>query len=165
MSSSGEQYRPCRLEVLLFGESLPDLGLAGAGSLCPTLQIDNLYRAVAQGLYSDRPGLIWPTSRPCCGDSRPMGSGSSRRSTSRSKPISHQSRGGAAITAAVPQLVTRSCELAPRHEVVICHLGGLPAAPPQPGRRRVDVLYDRRLPFALGNWRAEFVAGLRRALT
>jgi hypothetical protein len=29
----------------------------------------------------------------------------------------------------------------------------------------VRVLHDQPLPFPLGNWRAEFVAGLRQALT
>jgi hypothetical protein len=29
----------------------------------------------------------------------------------------------------------------------------------------VRVLHDQPLPFPLGNWRAEFIAGLRRALS
>jgi hypothetical protein len=29
----------------------------------------------------------------------------------------------------------------------------------------IPVLHDQPLPFPLGNWRAEFIAGLRQALT
>jgi hypothetical protein len=53
-----EQYRPDRLEVLLIGESPPD---PGAGErrffYASTLQIDNLYRGVAQALYGDHPDV------------------------------------------------------------------------------------------------------------
>jgi len=49
-----DQCRPDRLEVLLIGESPPDPGAGGRRFFyAPTLQIDNLYRGVAQAL---RPG-------------------------------------------------------------------------------------------------------------
>ena len=39
----------------------------------PTLQIDNLYRGIAQGLYRDQPGIDLTDKRPWCGACRPTG--------------------------------------------------------------------------------------------
>jgi hypothetical protein len=82
------------------------------------------------------------------------------------QPINHLSPGPrrAAITAAVPQLVARCCDLAPRRGVVICHRVVHQLTVPSLRAAGVRVLHDQPLPFPLGNWRAEFVAGLRRAL-
>jgi hypothetical protein len=70
----------------------------------------------------------------------------------------------AAITAAVPQLVARCRDLAPRRGVIICHRVVYQLATPRLRDAGVRVLHDQPLPFPLGNWRADFVARLRRAL-
>jgi hypothetical protein len=70
----------------------------------------------------------------------------------------------AALRAAVPQLVERCCDLAPRRGVVICHTVVYELATPALRHAGVTVLHDQPLPFPLGNWRAAFVAGLRTAL-
>jgi hypothetical protein len=64
----------------------------------------------------------------------------------------------------VPQLVGRCGELAPRRGVVICHRVVYQLAAPSLRDAGVRVLHDQPLPFPLGNWRAEFVAGTRKAL-
>src|SRR5581483_6338307 len=76
--------------------------------------------------------------------------------------------GGAARARAIadgaPRLIDRCVELAPERGVIICH-GKVYAAAATPLRDAgVRVLHDVPLPFPLGNWRAEFVQGFRRAL-
>jgi hypothetical protein len=56
-------------------------------------------------------------------------------------------------------------ELAPRRGVVICHWVLYQLTIPSLRAAGVRVLHNQPLPFPLGNWRAEFVIGLRRALT
>ena len=82
------------------------------------------------------------------------------------QPVNHLPPGPrrAAITAAVPQLVARCRDLAPRRGVVICHRVVYQLTTPSLRDASVRVLHDQPLPFPLGNWRADFVAGLRKAL-
>jgi hypothetical protein len=54
--------------------------------------------------------------------------------------------------------------LAPRRGVIICQRVVYQLASSSLRDGGVTVLHDRPLPFPLGNWRAEFVAGFRRAL-
>jgi hypothetical protein len=63
----------------------------------------------------------------------------------------------------VPQLVGRCQDLAPGGGVIICH--GVVYQLPGPGLRQagVRILREEPLPFPLGNWLAEFIAGFRRA--
>jgi hypothetical protein len=70
----------------------------------------------------------------------------------------------AAITAAVPHLVARCRSLAPRRGVIICHRVVYQLATPSLRDAGVQMLHDQPLPFPLGNWRTEFVAGFRQAL-
>jgi hypothetical protein len=48
--------------------------------------------------------------------------------------------------------------------VIICHRVVYQLAVPRLRDAGVPVLHDQPLPFPLGNWRPDFVAGLRRAL-
>jgi hypothetical protein len=160
-----EQYLPDRLEVLLIGESPPD---PGAGELrffyAPTLRIDNLYRGVAQALYGDHPEVDVADKLAVL---RRLQADGFWLIDAVDRPINHLPPGPrrAAITAAVPQLVLRCRALAPRRGVIICHRVVFQLASSSLRDGGVTVLHDRPLPFPLGNWRAEFVAGFRRALT
>ncbi|WP_208029791.1 hypothetical protein [Rhabdothermincola sediminis] len=70
-----------------------------------------------------------------------------------------------AIGAGVHQLVERVKAIAPTTGVLICH--GVVFDLVAPGLRAagVRVLHDEALPFPLGNWRQQFVASARGALT
>jgi hypothetical protein len=159
-----EQYRPDRLEVRFIGESPPD---PGAGSrrffYAPSLQIDNLYRGIAQALYGDHPEVDL-ADKPAV--LRRLQADGFWLIDAFDQPVNHLPPGPrrAAITAAVPQLVTRCRQLAPRRGVIICHRVVYQLATPSLRDARVRVLHDRPLPFSLGNWRAEFVTEFRRAL-
>jgi hypothetical protein len=69
-----------------------------------------------------------------------------------------------AIAAGVPRLVALCRELRPARGVVICHGKVYEAAAPALRDAGITLLHDEALPFPLGNWRAQFVAGMRRAL-
>jgi hypothetical protein len=159
-----EQYRPTRLRVLLIAESPPH---AGAGErrffFSPRLTIDNLYRGVAQALYgeqsdvdvSDKPAVLerirddgfWLIDASEQPINKLVGAARAR-----------------AIAEAVPRLVERCRELAPERGVIICHGKVYAAAAPALREAGVNVLHEEPLPFPLGNWRRQFVAGFRRAL-
>ena len=159
-----EQYRPDRLEVLFIGESTPD---PAAGErrffYAPTLRIDNLYRGVAQGLYGLDPDTDL-TDKPAV--LRRLQADGFWLIDAFDQPVNYLPPGPrrAAISAAVPQLVARCRALAPRRGVIICHRVVYQLAVPSLREARVRVLHDQPLPFPLGNWRAEFIAGLRQAL-
>jgi hypothetical protein len=160
-----EQYRPDQLEVLLIGESPPDPGAAGRRFFyAPTLQIDNLYRGVAQAIYGDHQGIDL-TDKPAV--LRRLQADGFWLIDATDQPVNHLPPGPrrAAITAAVPQLVARCRDLAPRRGVIICHRVVYQLTTPSLRAAGMPVLHDQPLPFPLGNWRADFVAGLRRALT
>jgi hypothetical protein len=157
-----EQYRPARLEVLLVGESPPDPGAGGRRFFyAPTLQIDNLYRRVT--LYGDRPGVDLADTPAVLGRLQADGFW---LIDAVERPVNHLPPGPrrAAITAAVPELVSRCRALAPRRGVVTCHRVVYQQAAPSLRDAGVKLLHDQPLPFPLGSWRADFVAGLRRAL-
>jgi hypothetical protein len=156
------RYRPARLRVLLIGESPPDPG-SGARRFfyAPTLSHDNLFRGVAQAVYGDPVDLrnkvavlerlrddgFWlidAVERPV----NKTTSGARRR----------------AIVGAVPQLIERCRELAPERGAIICHGLVYKLAAAALCQADVPVLHDEALPFPLGNWRAQFVAGMRQAL-
>jgi hypothetical protein len=159
-----QQYRPDQLQVLLIGESPPDPCTDERRFFyAPTLQIDNLYRGVAQGLYGDHPDVDL-TDKPAV--LRRLQADGFWLIDATDQPVNHlpQEPRRAAITAAVPQLVTRCRAFAPRRGVIICHRVVYQLAAPSLRDAGVQVLHDQPLPFPLGNWRADFVAGLRKAL-
>jgi hypothetical protein len=159
-----EQYRPDQLQVLLIGESPPD---PGAGErrffYAPTLQIDNLYRGVAQALYGEHPEVEL-ADKPAV--LRRLQADGFWLIDAVDRPVNHLPPGPrrAAITMAAPQLAARCQALAPRRGVIICHRVVYQLAAPSLRDAGVQLLHDQPLPFPLGNWRAEFVAGLRTAL-
>jgi hypothetical protein len=157
-----ETYRPERLRVLLIGESPPDPGLGVRRFFyAPMLTHDNLFRGVAQAVYGDdvevddkvgvlerlRADGFWLIDAV-------------------EHPINKEKSGPRrrAIAAAVPRLVERCRELAPERGVVICHGLVYELASPALRQASVKLLHDEPLPFPLGNWRARFVGGMRKAL-
>ena len=160
-----EQYRPDQLEVLLIGESPPDPGGGNRRFFyAPTLQIDNLYRGVAQALYGHHPEVDLADKPAVLGRLQADGFW---LIDAVDQPINHLPPGPrrAAITAAVPQLVARCRALAPRRGVFICHRVVYQLTTPSLREAGVRVLHDQPLPFPLGNWRTNFITGLRRALS
>jgi hypothetical protein len=160
-----EQYRPEQLEVLLIGESPPDSGTGERRFFyAPALRIDNLYRGVAQALYNDHPDVDL-ADKPAV--LRRLQDDGFWLIDAVPRPVNHLPPGPrrAAITAAVPQLVARCRDLAPRRGVVICHRVVYQLAAPSLRHAGVGVLHDQPLPFPLGNWRAQFIAGFRQALS
>ena len=159
-----QQYRPDRLEVLLVGESPPDPGTGPRRFFyAPTLSRDSLYRGVVQGLYGQQPGVQLADKQVVL---RRLQADGFWLIDASSQPVNHLPRAArrAAIRAAVPQLVERCCDLAPRRGVVICNSVVYELAAPVLRHAGVTVLHDQPLPFPLGNRRAAFVAGLRTAL-
>lgn len=69
-----------------------------------------------------------------------------------------------AISAATPHLVWRVRELAPTIGVIICHSVVFELTAPALRASGAMVLHSAPLPFPLGNWRAQFVDGVRAAL-
>lgn len=158
------QYRPRRLRVLLIGESPPDPARGDRRFFySPRLTIDNLYRAVAEALYGkrsdvdirDKPAVL----DRLCDDGFWL-------IDAVEQPINKLANAprARAISDAVPSLVDRCRSLAPEHGVIICHGRVYSAAAPALRRAGVRVLHDEPLPFPLGNWRRQFVAGFRQAL-
>lgn len=70
-----------------------------------------------------------------------------------------------AVASAAPRLVERIAELAPEVGIVICHGVVYKAVAASLRKAGLPLLHDEPLPFPLGNWRADFVSGMRKALT
>lgn len=159
-----ERYRPERLRVLLVAESPPD---PGGGEqrffYSPQLRADNLYRGVSQALYGDH-DEIDILDKPTVLDR--IKADGYWLIDAVDEPVNKLSPGARAraIAASVPRLAERCVELAPEFGVILCH-GRVYAAAAQPLREAgVVILHDEPLPFPLGNWRAPFISGFRRAL-
>jgi hypothetical protein len=157
-----EQYRPPNLRVLLIGESPPDPG-AGARRFfyAPTLTHDNLFRGVALAVYGDDVALhdkVAVLERLRDDGFWLIDAVEHPINKARSGPRRR------AIEAGVPRLVERCRDLAPQRGVIVCHGLVYELAAPVLRRGSVRVLHDEPLPFPLGNWRARFVKGVRKAL-
>lgn len=158
------QYRPERLRVLLVAESPPD---PGAGErrffYSPALRADNLYRGVAQALYGER-DAVDILDKPAVLD-RIQADGFWLIDAV-DEPINKlgSAARARAIVAGIPRLVDRCLELAPELGVIICHGKVYAAAAESLREAGVVLLHDEQLPFPLGNRRADFVRGFRRAL-
>ncbi len=160
-----EQYRPCRLRVLLIGESPPDPNQGEARFFyAPDLtQYDNLYRGVAEAVYgtdpeydpSDKQRVLERLSRDGFWLIDAV-----------SEPINRlpRSERRARIVAAAPGLVSRCMELKPQRGVIICHTVVFESVADLLAKSGVSVLHATPLPFPLGNWRRQFVEGVRAAL-
>jgi hypothetical protein len=159
-----QEYRPTRIKVLLIGESPPDAG-DGARRFfySPMLRADNLYRGVAQAVYGERHDLDLRDKPRVLGLLRADGFW---LIDAVDEPVNTKLRRErrAAIQLGVPRLVERAVKLTPERGVIICHSGVYAAAAAALRATGVRVLHDQALPFPLGNWRAQFVAGVRDAL-
>lgn len=158
-----EKYRPAVLKVLLIGESPPD---PGAGErrffYAPTLTYDNLYRGVAQAVYGDRDDFDIQKKCETLEHLRDDGFwliDAVESPINKSSPSDRRR----AIDAAVPRLVERCKELAPEG-VMICHGLVYESAASALRAAGINLLHTVPLPFPLGNWRAKFIEGFRRAL-
>jgi len=159
-----EQNRPDQLEVLLIGESPPNPGDRSRRFFyAPTLRIDNLYRGIALVVYGHDPRVDLADKQAVL---RRLQAAGFWLIDAVDRPVNHLPPGPrrAAITAAVPRLIARCCDLKPHRGVVICHRVVYQLTVPSLRAAGVPVLHDQPLPFPLGNWRAEFVAGFRSAL-
>ncbi len=157
-------YRPEHLRVLLIGESPPDPGIGARRFFyAPKLSIDNLYRGVAQAVYGREPGFDVRAKpeilRRLQQDGFWLIDAVEQPVNKVSAPLRRES-----IAQAVPGLVDRCLELAPERGVVICHGLVYRLAAPELRARGVTILHREALPFPLGNWRSEFVTGMRQAL-
>jgi hypothetical protein len=159
-----ERYRPERLRYLLIAESPPDPGEGERRFFySPTLMIDNLYRGVAEAVYGEREDI---DLRDKLAVLERLQEDGFWLIDAVEYPVNKLGRSdrSRAIEEGVPKLVARCIELGPECGVIICH-GKVYAAVAQPLRDAgVAVLHDRVLPFPLGNWRARFVDGFRKAL-
>ncbi len=158
-------YRPKRVEVLLIGESPPD---PSDGELrffyAPGLRVDNLYRAVVEAVYGLDPDAVRTTLKTeMLGRLRNDGFwliDAMEDLINHRPPRERRSE----IRKAVPYLIDRCGEIAPTHGVVLCHGGVYKLAADDLRTAGVRLLHDDRLPFPLGNWRGQFVEGLRESL-
>lgn len=158
-----ERYRPRRLRILLIAESPPDPGDGERRFFySPRLGHDNLYRGVAEAVYGQE-GVDLRDKRRVLDRLREDGFW---LIDAVEEPVNKlpPARRRAAIRERVPSLVERVRGLAPERGVVICHSKVYELAAPSLRSAGVHVLHDAPLPFPLGNWRAKFVRGLRRAL-
>lgn len=158
-----ERYRPTRLRFLLIAESPPDAGDSERRFFyAPTLKFDNLYRGVAEAVYGDQ-GIDLRDKVAILGRLRADGFwliDAVDEPVNKLPPVAR----ARALAEAVPRLVERCLELSPERGVIICHGGVYSATANALRARGVVVLHDEALPFPLGNWRAKFVAGFRRAV-
>lgn len=158
------QYRPTRLRVLLIAESPPDPGSNDRRFFySATLRADNLYRGVALAVYGhradvdtlDKPHVLELLRQDGYWLIDAVEHPVNKHSTAQRR---------AAIRNGLPQLVERCRVLAPSAGVIVCHTVVYAEAADALRRAGVRVLHDEALPFPLGNWRAQFVAGFRAAL-
>jgi hypothetical protein len=159
-----ESYRPAVVRVLLIGESPPDPGEGPRRFFyAPTLSHDNLYRGAAEAFYGEQPdfdikdkvGILQRLCRDGVWLIDAVDEPIDKRTTAARRR---------AIAAAAPSLAKRAAALAPTVGVLVCH--GVVFAQVGLALRAagVHVLHEEPLPFPLGNWRADFVAGARHAL-
>jgi hypothetical protein len=159
-----QAYRPRALRLLLVGESPPDPGSGGRRFFyAPTLTHDNLYRGVVAAIYGDEAGFD-PTRKTTLLERL-------RRDgvwliDAVDEPIDKRTSAARrrAIAARAPHLADRVKELAPTIGVIICHSVVFEVTAPVLRSSGIRILHDTPLPFPLGNWRAQFVDGVRAAL-
>ena len=160
-----EAYRPTDLRYLMIAESPPD---PRAGDrrffYAPVLsQYDNLYRGVATSVYGLDTGFDVTRKTHVLERLRTDGFW---LIDAVQEPI-NRSSGKArhrAIRDEVRTLVQRCQDLAPSGGIIVCHSVVFEEVITPMRAARLTVLHDEPLPFPLGNWRAQFVEGFRRAL-
>jgi hypothetical protein len=159
------RYRPENLRYLLVAESPPDPGEGERRFFySPALTADNLYRSVAEAVYGEDRNVDLRNKPAVLDRLRQDGFWlidavetpvNKLRSSDRAR----------AIKKGAPGLVARCVALAPKRGVIICHSKVYAATAQDIRDAGVRVLHDEALPFPLGNWRARFVKGFRKALS
>jgi hypothetical protein len=150
--------------VLLIGESPPDPG-AGARRFfyAPELTYDNLYRGVAEAVYGLESGFDVNAKTRVLDRLRTDGFwlvDAVPYPVNKLSPAKRRS----ALAAGVPALLHRCADLRPERGVIICHSLVYEAAAAPLSAAGIAILHEDPLPFPLGNWRAQFVTGMRAAL-
>ena len=160
-----QRYRPNLVRLLLIGESPPDPRDADRRYFyAPTLsQHDNLYRGVSEALYGS---LVDFDVRAKVANLAQLREDGVWLVDAVEHPVNARSKSERrrAIRQNVSGLVERCLIINPTLGAILCH-GPVYDATAEPLRQAgIRVLHDDALPFPLGNKRAEFVAGVRRAL-
>ena len=159
-----ERYRPERVRYLLIAESPPDPGDGKRRFFySPALTIDNLYRSVAQAVYGERDDIDLRDKPAVLDRLRQDGFWLIDAVEYPVNKLANSAR-ARAIEEGVPRLIERCIELAPECGVIVCHSKVYEATARALQDAGVAILHDEALPFPLGNWRARFVEGFRRAL-
>jgi len=158
------RYRPDPVKVLLIGESPPDPGSGQRRFFyARELTYDNLYRGVAEAIYGLEPEFDVQAKEAVLDRLKEDGFW---LVDAVEHPVNKLSRAARrrAIADAVPGSVERCKELAPERGVIICHSLVYELTASALRAAGVRILHDEPIPFPLGNWRAQFVSGVRNAL-
>lgn len=155
-------FRPDSLRVVFVGESAPD---PGAGSkrffYSDSLTHDNLFRGLMLALYDV--GKDELAGRKVQWLQRFQQDGFWLVDVAE-RPINHLSpRERQRIRReAAPRLAQAIADAHPSHGVVVCHAATFEDFIPAARQQRLRVLHDEPIRFPLGNWRRDFVGGVRR---
>ena len=157
-------YRPSEIRILLIGESPPDPRSSERRFFySPVLKADNLYRGVAMAFYGRERGF--DVTRKVENLARMKRNGvwlvDAVNTPINLKTLAERKQ---AIRDGVPELIRQVKKAAPSLGVIICHGLVYRECAAALRRSQIGVLHNRALPFPLGNTRARFVAGTRRAL-
>jgi hypothetical protein len=161
-----EEWKPARVRLLLIAESAPDDDGDPARRryfYSDRLTRDNLFRAVVDALYrTTREDLLGYGKRASLEQLRTDGVYLIDLSTAPVNRLVGPAR-TRALRESVPGCVARAIALQPEGIVLVKH--EVHAMLAQPLRDAgLKVLNDAGLPFPLGNWRAQFVEGVRAAV-
>lgn len=157
-------YRPDEISVVFVGESAPDPG-GGRKRFFYSQELthDNLFRGLMLALYDARSGQL--------AEHKPEWLSGFKRDgfwllDVVDRPINKLTVGkrSQARRKSAPGAIARIVEAQASMGVIVCHgptfndlvAAGAPDA--------LDLLHDEPIPFPLGNWRNEFVEGVRKAL-
>ncbi len=158
------QYRPGHVRVLLVAESPPDPRDAEARFFyAPILsRHDNLFRGVARAVYGDDVNLQDKSAVL-----RRLQSDGYWLLDACDRPVNGLKPGARrqAVRDGIPQLVRRCKETAPQVGIVVCSTPVYRLVSPALKAAGLRVLHDEPLPFPLGNVRARFITGFRRAVS
>lgn len=159
-----ERWRPSRVRLLLIGESAPDPRASDRRFFyAPEVsRADNLFRGVTAALYPD---VSLASGQP----KSPVHERLLRDGVFLIDLVPHPVNAlaskarRAALLENVAGCLDVVAELEPEG-VIVCHGPTFAALAPGMRRRGLPLLHERALPFPLGNWRADFIHGVRAAL-
>jgi len=159
-----ERYRPDRVRLLLVAESAPDPGGAERRFFyAPVLSAhDNLFRGVVRALYGTSPGRKADDKTPWLERLRDDGVFLIDLVPSPVDKLTSGARASARRQGVRPCIETIT-RLDPSG-IVVCHAPTFRLLRGPLRDARLPLLHVDPIPFPLGNWREEFVAGVRDAL-